>query len=281
MSALSFTQKCNLNTLVSDFEMLAMQQQHKGTDPIYIRTADTDPFYEQKRTQPTAKEIESMQQKTTLLTNQKKLSVGDKRLLNRISRLKKLWNLPIATSTNRVPKNNLPSVLICCGPMASGKSYAARSLGGMLGYTYIETDIFHRQTSVDKMKTGVSITDEERQSYIDTMYQVITAFLEQDLPVVLAFPAHTVAVRSALTAQFVTLRFIRFSASEEELLRRAQNRKHPYIKQGVAELIPKQIAINAPLNAKELAQGHLEVPPEPQLSTGKLLRSITDHFRKK
>lgn len=281
MSALSFTQKCNLNTLVSDLEMLAMQQKHKDKEPIYIRTANTDPFYEQQLTKPTTKHIKDITEKTALLTAQKKISVGDKRLLNRIARLKKIWNLPLSTATHRVPQNNLPAVFICCGPMASGKSYAARSLGGMVGYTYIETDIFHRQSSVDKMKTGVSITDEERQSYIDTMHQVIAAFLQADLPVVLAFPAHTIVVRSALTAQFPQLRFIRFSASEEELLKRAQNRKHPYIKQGVEELIPKQIAINAPLSATEVAKGHLEVPPTPQLSTGKLLRSITDHFRKK
>lgn len=279
MPNFSLTQKCTLNILVSHLELLTLQQQYANNNPIYIRTANTDPFFMEHKTKPTNEDVQGIAKSLALLLSQKKLTVGDKRLCNRINTLVKQWQLPIKTATFRVPNNNLPPILMCCGPMASGKSYAAKYLGATLGYSYIESDMFHRQSSVDKMKTGVSITEDERTSYIASMCQVITAFQTLNIPTVLAFPAHTIKVRTALREQFPALRFIRFSASEEELVRRAKKRKHPYIKQGLEELIPKQVAINTPLTIVEVAAGHLEVPPEPALSTGGLLRMIVNHFR--
>jgi len=89
-------------------------------------------------------------------------------------------------------------LLVLMGVSGSGKSTLAQTLSEERNWPCVEGDAFHTPANIEKMTSGVPLTDHDRSAWIDALKQAI-----HDLPdpwVVLACSALSPAVRSRLTA---------------------------------------------------------------------------------
>ena len=59
-----------------------------------------------------------------------------------------------------------PSVIVIMGGSGSGKTAIAGLLAGMPGWELADGDEFHPQANVDKMKSGIPLTDEDRAPWL-------------------------------------------------------------------------------------------------------------------
>jgi carbohydrate kinase (thermoresistant glucokinase family) len=69
-------------------------------------------------------------------------------------------------------------VLVFMGVSGSGKSTMARILAEHLGWTFEEGDALHSQSSIDKMKAGISLNDADRQQWIATIAEWVEGRLQ-------------------------------------------------------------------------------------------------------
>jgi gluconokinase len=70
-----------------------------------------------------------------------------------------------------------PTVLVIMGVSGSGKTTIATLLAKKLGWDYRDGDEFHPQANVEKMKSGVPLTDEDRWPWLEA----IARFIDDEL----------------------------------------------------------------------------------------------------
>jgi gluconokinase len=74
-------------------------------------------------------------------------------------------------------KNSLPAILIVMGVSGSGKTTIATLLAKRLGWPFRDADEFHPQANIDKMKSGVPLTDVDRRPWL----RAIAAWIDEEL----------------------------------------------------------------------------------------------------
>lgn len=65
------------------------------------------------------------------------------------------------------------NLIICMGVSGSGKSTLAEFLASEIEAQFIEADDFHSKHSVEKMKSGVPLTDTDRETWIASLCEAI------------------------------------------------------------------------------------------------------------
>jgi len=61
------------------------------------------------------------------------------------------------------------SVIVVMGVSGSGKTTVGTALAETLGVEYAEADAFHPQANIDKMSSGVPLTDEDRAPWLEAI----------------------------------------------------------------------------------------------------------------
>ncbi|KAK1243101.1 hypothetical protein MKX07_003729 [Trichoderma sp. CBMAI-0711] len=158
------------------------------------------------------------------------------------------WNIP--TSPTRIQKR----AVIMIGPCGTGKSTIGRALSQTLDVPFIEGDELHSCLSIEKMHSGVSLTDDDRTSWLDRISQRATDTLF-DLAhdsVVISCSALKEAYRDKIRLQLSTLKvkviFINLQANKEALVKRLQERQGHYMS---ADLVDSQLASYEKPSGKE------------------------------
>ena len=80
-------------------------------------------------------------------------------------------------------------VIVLMGVSGSGKSTVGKKLAESLGWKYFDADDFHSKANVEKMKSGVPLTDADREPWLRELRDLITACLEKKTDAVLACSA--------------------------------------------------------------------------------------------
>ncbi|KAL0637469.1 hypothetical protein Q9L58_003524 [Maublancomyces gigas] len=133
-------------------------------------------------------------------------------------------------------ERQLRHIWIITGPAGCGKSTVAQFLAKSLNLLYIEGDDFHPQTNVDKMASGIPLTDDDRWDWLETLRNKAVEELEggADGCIVtcscLKRRYRDVIRIAGREADGVAVRFVYLAASEELLLRRVRARKDHYMK---------------------------------------------------
>jgi gluconokinase len=101
-------------------------------------------------------------------------------------------------------------IVIVFGVSGAGKTTVGRLLAEDLGWRFHEADDFHPQTNINKMRRGISLTDEDRWPWLDRLRDQITSSLSARENAVLACSALKRAYREHLRVngevKFVFLR---------------------------------------------------------------------------
>ena len=133
--------------------------------------------------------------------------------------------------------------LVIMGVSGSGKTTVGKLLAGKTGGKFLDGDDFHPPENVAKMSSGIPLTDDDRQGWLETLAALIR---DADEFTIIACSALKASYREILKgAEFVFL-----SGSPELLAERINKRSGHYMPPG---LLQSQLeTLEAPSNALTL-----------------------------
>lgn len=111
--------------------------------------------------------------------------------------------------------------IVIMGVAGCGKSSLGAALAQALGLVLIEGDAYHPASNVEKMRTGVPLTDADRASWLTTLGQVLR---EHPAGAVLSCSALKQAYRERLREAAPGLLFVHLELSRDEARRRVAQR---------------------------------------------------------
>ncbi len=115
-------------------------------------------------------------------------------------------------------------VIIICGVAGAGKTTIGQLLAQALAWEFYDADDFHSVANIAKMESGVALTDEDRQPWLDKLRELIEQCLVARKNAVLACSALKKAYRDRLRVsekvKFVFLRGNRNKITEQLQQRR-------------------------------------------------------------
>lgn len=133
--------------------------------------------------------------------------------------------------------------VIVMGVAGSGKSTLGAVLASVLGARFIEGDAFHPPENVERMRSGMPLTDADRAGWLAALAAELRA--AEDGPVVLACSALKRSYRDLLRRGAPDARFVLLQAPMDVLARRLAERPGHFMP---ASLLASQLAtLEAPL----------------------------------
>jgi len=124
-----------------------------------------------------------------------------------------------------------PSVLaiVVMGVSGCGKSTVAARLAQRLGWDLAEADAFHSAANVEKMRSGIALTDEDRWPWLDAIAAWIAAQRAQARPCIVACSALKRRYRERLAAGHDDVRFVYLKGGYEVVAARLAGRSGHYM----------------------------------------------------
>ena len=77
-------------------------------------------------------------------------------------------------------------VVVIWGVAGVGKTTIGQLLARELGWKFSEADDFHPQANIDKMRSGIPLTDEDRQPWLEELRDAIKQALAANEDMILA-----------------------------------------------------------------------------------------------
>jgi gluconokinase len=134
------------------------------------------------------------------------------------------------------------------GVSGSGKTTVARGVAERLGWVFAEGDDFHPAASVEKMRAGEPLTDDDRDPWLRDLAEWIGAREAARDNAILTCSALKRAYRDVLAAGHPSVRFVHVTAAAETIRRRVEDRRGHYMP---ASLLGSQLAALEPLQSDE------------------------------
>lgn len=99
-------------------------------------------------------------------------------------------------------------IIILMGVSGSGKTTIGRLLAQDLGWPFYDGDDFHPQANVDKMRQGIPLTDDDRDSWLTALRRQIDTLIDNRQSAVLACSALKQAYHDRLGNGQPEVRFV-------------------------------------------------------------------------
>ena len=129
-------------------------------------------------------------------------------------------------------------VIMLMGVSGSGKTRVGSLLAQQLGWEFADADDYHPAANVDKMRSGIPLTDSDRAPWLDALHCLIADWILKSRNAVLACSALKQAYREKLQVD-AQVRVLYLKASAELLARRLLDRRGHYMKK---EMLESQLA---------------------------------------
>jgi gluconokinase len=126
-------------------------------------------------------------------------------------------------------------VVILMGVSGSGKSTIGRRLAEDLGWQFLEGDDFHAPESLDKMRHGVALNDQDRGPWIEVLREVIRQISVTEQRAVIACSALKAAYRDRLTMGVPHVALVYLRGGPDLIRQRLQLRTGHFMKVGLLE----------------------------------------------
>ena len=138
--------------------------------------------------------------------------------------------------------------LIVMGVACSGKTTAADNLARVLGWPVAEADDFHPAANIEKMSSGIPLTDEDRWPWLAALRDWMTANAHEGLSTIVTCSALQRSYRDLLTQAEGRVRFVHLRAPRAELEDRMSHRAGHFMP---TSLLTSQVATLEPLEGDE------------------------------
>lgn len=171
-----------------------------------------------------------------------------------------------------------PRHVVVMGVSGCGKTTVAESLGRRAGLVFADADEFHSALSIDRMRSGLPLTDADRGPWLDRLTAWLAGHHADGRSTVLACSALRRAYRDRLRAGAPGLVLVHLDGTAEMIHDRVTHREGHYMP---ASLLDSQLATLEPLEPDEpgivldaaqppddlvatiIARLHLPVTPSP------------------
>ena len=130
-------------------------------------------------------------------------------------------------------------VIVIMGVCGSGKSTIGRMLADTLNWAFVDADSLHTPANIAKMTGGVSLTDSDRQPWLQALRRSIEGWERESRNVVLACSALTAASRRLLIPLDCRIPLVYLKGSFELIHTRLTHRLHHFMP---SELLADQFA---------------------------------------
>lgn len=124
------------------------------------------------------------------------------------------------------------------GVCGCGKSTVGEALAQAIGCRFLDADDFHPQANVDKMASGIPLTDEDRWPWLDAIALELARILADGEHGVLACSALKEAYRQRLK-RAGDVRIVYLKGDQATIAARLASRQHKYMP---PTLLPSQFA---------------------------------------
>ena len=115
------------------------------------------------------------------------------------------------------------------GVSGCGKTTVGRALAERLDATFLDADDFHPAASVEKMRAGIPLNDEDRTPWLATLNRELRERSLSGERVVLACSALKIRYREAIGAQLSNVDWIFLDGSFEVIAERVRARANHYM----------------------------------------------------
>ena len=174
-------------------------------------------------------------------------------------------------------------IVALMGVSGAGKTTVGKLLSERLGWPLLDADDFHPPASIEKMRSGIALTDDDRWPWLDRLNGLLKDKESHGESALLACSALKSKYRDRLAAGCSDLRWVYLKGSFELIDSRLKARKGHYMKAGLLEsqfaaLEEPSDAITADISAAPeaiadaveaaLALAWLEKKPSPQRRKG-------------
>ena len=129
-------------------------------------------------------------------------------------------------------------VLVLMGVCGCGKTTVGEALARAIGCRFLDADEFHPAANVDKMASGVPLTDDDRWPWLDIIADELARVLASGEHAVLACSALKEAYRQRLK-RAGDVRIVYLEGDEATIAARLASRQHKYMP---PTLLPSQFA---------------------------------------
>jgi gluconokinase len=115
-------------------------------------------------------------------------------------------------------------IVIVMGVVGSGKTTVGRFLAEQLAWEFADADDFHPPSNVERIRQGISLNDDDRKPWLDSLRSAITAWIADHRNVVLACSALKRSYRQELAAG-PEVRFVYLKGSAALIAQRLRARQ--------------------------------------------------------
>jgi gluconokinase len=141
-------------------------------------------------------------------------------------------------------------VVIVMGVSGSGKTTIGRLLAETLGWSFHEGDDLHPPANVQKMATGLPLTDADRLPWLMELRRLIERYAADGENAVIACSALKASYRKILAGGLDGVRFVHLTGSRDLIRERLAQRQGHFMK---AKMLDSQLAaLEPPSHAVEV-----------------------------
>ena len=126
-------------------------------------------------------------------------------------------------------------IVVLMGVSGAGKTTIGALLSERLGWPLLDADDFHPPGNIEKMRSGIALTDEDRWPWLDRLNGLLKEKDSNGESVLLACSALKQKYRDRLAAGCSNLRWVHLKGGFELIESRLKSRKGHYMKAGLLE----------------------------------------------
>ena len=141
-----------------------------------------------------------------------------------------------------------PDIVVVMGVAGSGKTTVAKGIAVSMNWLFAEGDAFHPEANVEKMHSGVPLTDEDRWPWLRLIGDWMSEQEDAGVSAVVTCSALRRVYRDLLREDRPAVRFCHVTSQESTIADRLDHREGHYMP---PSLLPSQLATLEPLEDDE------------------------------